>query len=184
MDPIRFTAFVPLAFSLVFILIAYFYGWRSMHKKDRCTEKTTGKVVSYSLAEYNGFHLPVVQYEAGGKKYKVVGPNFKAAVTKTVTMPLEEFEAQQKANVPDIENLPDVMHVTRVRNGFITVTRSPIYGLFPEGKEVDVYYNPKKPKEAYVIRYAAPYKFVSFWMMIIFAVIFAAAGIVLLTIPM
>lgn len=172
-----FFALFPLAFAVALFLVAYLYGWRGMHKEKRCTAKTTGRVVRYSLAQYNGYSLPVVRYAVDGKPYKVVGPNFKAGVKTYVSTPFNDVISEVSSNLKDDEELPDVL-VTKVKkNSFASVTKTPVLDLFPVGKEVDVYYNPKKPKDAYVIRYAAPYKFLSFWMPIIFGILCIAVSV-------
>ncbi len=178
-----FWALYVFAFAIALYLVAYFFGWKKMHKKERCTEKTTGKVVRYSYAEYNGIRLPVAAYEVDGVQYKVTGPHFKAGVNMYASIPFADVETAQTSNLTSEENLPDVIVTKQIRNSRASITRSPMYDLFPVGKEVDVYYNPKKPKEAYVIRYAAPYKFLSFWLPLICAVICTVLGIVFLANP-
>lgn len=175
---------MSLAFAIAMFLLAYLYGWRGMRKVKRCTAKTTGKVVRFSLVSYNGYSLPVVHYAVDGKPYKVVGPNFKAGVTKIVSAPLNDVVSEVTSNIDDAENLPDVLMTKVVKNNNASITMTPLRELFPIGKEVDVYYNPKKPKDAYVIRYAAPYKFISLWLPLILGIIFLAAAVYFAMCPM
>lgn len=174
---------IPLLWAIAMFLLAYLYGWRGMRKTKRCTAKTTGRVVRFSLISYNGYSLPVVRYAVDGKPYKVVGPNFKAGIKKYVSAPFNDVVSEVTSNIDDAENLPDVLVTKVVKNSNVSVTMTPLFELFPVGKEVDVYYNPKKPKDAYVIRYAAPYKFLSFWLPLILGIIFLAGAVYLAMCP-
>ena len=56
--------------------------------------------------------------------------------------------------------------VVRIRkNSFANIQKSPLFQLYPVGSEADIFYNPEKPKEAFVQRYEG----VSRWLGILLA---------------
>lgn len=172
-----------LIFAAACLIVTYAIGYRSMTKGKKCSMRTNGTVIRYSAMQYNGFSLPVVQYNADGKDYTVVGPHFKAGVTKTASMPWNPVVAEQESNIREDEPLPDVLKVTRKSNSFVNVTYSPLMERYPVGASVDVYYDPNKPKRAYVERYVGTMLIFSFWIPLIFGIILTALGIFLMVGP-
>lgn len=170
-----------LAFAAAMLIVAYVLGWRSMCKEKRCTEYTTGTVVRYSAVRYNGVSLPVVEYTADGQIYKVVGPRFKAGVVIHTTVPWAGCEVRQTDNLTTREELPDVLVRKQRRSSFgnsrAEITKTSLPELYPVGSQADVYYDPNKPKRAYVQRYVAPPAIFSFWIPLIGGIAAAAGGI-------
>ena len=125
----------------------------------KCTEKTEGKIIRYSMFLYNGINLPVVEYTVAGNQYKVVGPRFLSSVSKTVATPLNSVVSEVKLEDFDNGEIPQVLRYQVRRNSFISVTKSPLMERFPIGGKVTVYYDPNKPKLSYVERPLKPGRF-------------------------
>lgn len=166
-----FWGFYVSAFAVACLIVAYALGYKSTQKKKRCSVKTRGTVVKYSAMQYNGFSLPVVKYTADGKEYTIIGPHFKAGVKKNFTAPWHKIMTEQESNVNKDDPLPDVIKVTRKMNSFASVYTTPLMERYPVGSEVDVYYDPKKPKRAFVERYAGTMLFFSLWLPTIVGII-------------
>lgn len=169
-----------LAFALACLIVAYVLGYRSRLKGKQCCAHARGTVVRYSAMRYNGFSLPVVQYTVDGLDYEVVGPHFKASVVKSFTAPWNKVKTEQQSNIREGEPLPDVLKVNRKYNSFASVSESPLMERYPIGADVDVYYDPRKPKRAYVERYAGFPQFFAFWLPLFFGIVLTVLGFYLL----
>lgn len=168
-----------MAFAIAMYLVWYFLYFRKRNFAEKCTCRIEGEVARYSMAQYNGFSLPVVEYWVNGELYKVVGPKFKGSVVKSLSTPFSNVETQIKqTNLNTREDLPDVLKVSMVRNSVNSITYSPLLELYPIGSTATVYYNPDKPKMAYVQRYVALNKW---WLHLILAggIIFTAIALYL-----
>lgn len=141
------------AFAIACWVVLYFLYFRHFGAQKRCTACTQGYIRRYSQKHYGGMHIPLVEYTVNGKKYKVAGPHFKSASIKTVSTPFENPKTNIESNLTTREDLPDVLKVKIHKNSLVSATISPIMELYPIGSYADVYYNPNKPKEAYVQRY-------------------------------
>lgn len=172
-----FWGLYTLAFAVATFIIAYALGWRSIRKEQRCSAVTHGVVIRYSMTEYNGIHLPVVRYIVNGREYTVVGPKFKASVTKSSRTPWNPVIAEQQTNIRPNEPLPDVIKINRKSNSFASVGFSPLMNRYPIGAPAYVYYDPRKPKVAYVERYAGTMLVFSFWIPLIAGIILTGLGI-------
>lgn len=136
--------------SFVLFLLSYLLFYKYIVQEKRCTAKTKGVVRKYTLAyrggENSGVHLPIVYYNVDGKEYKVVGPEYKGYVIVTKKSPENKNEEAYKE-----EN--QVLHINRCANSFVEVRTHLMAHIYPVGMELDVFYDPKKPKLAYVLRY-------------------------------
>lgn len=155
-----------LVWSIVILLVWYFLSYKKIKDKGKCTEKTVGKIIGYSKVLYNDIGLPVVEYSVGNISYKVVGPKFKATIVKTISTPFNKTESQIESNLTTRDDLPDTLKLKVECNSNINITKSPLLDLYPIGSEVDVYYNPIKPKMAYVQRAVKPLWFVNAFLFI------------------
>ncbi len=130
---------------------------RNTNLEKKCTTCVVGEIIRYSMVAYNGIHLPVVKYAVVGKEYTVVGPKTEYVVKSTVSTPFSENS--EKTNFDDLdedEKLPNNLHMKQSRNSmFGTENHTSFWNRYPIGKMVEVYYNPSKPKMAYVER--SPY---------------------------
>lgn len=129
---------------LMFLAFAVFYKYLIMEK--RCSAKVKGVVKGYRCVSDNGIALPVVYYTVNNQEYKVVGPEYSWYVTKSITTPFSK-------NTMSYEEKPNgVFVVNRTSNSFFGVQQNPIAELYPINTELDVFYDPNKPKLAYVLR--------------------------------
>ena len=168
-----------LFFSIICWLCAYIFGFRKLTKEERCTMSTVGKVIRYSAIQYGGIHIPLVEYSVNGKKYKVAGPKFLSGSVTTVSTPFENINAQFETNLTTRDHLPKKLQVRVRKNSGISINTSPLNELYPVDSSVDVHYNPKQPKDAFVQRFEG----VSMWLMVMlvcFAALFTVVGIVIM----
>lgn len=70
-----------------------------------------------------------------------------------INTPWESANAEIETNLTTRENLPLQLKVQIRWNSFVSIENSPLFQLYPVGSEADIYYNPAKPKEAFVQRY-------------------------------
>ena len=160
------------AFWTIYILIfvnavwlaVYLVIFRKKGMAERCTEHTLGVINRYSAVNYSGVHLPLVEYEVDGVTYKKAGPRFGGSVVTTIKTPLGNPIATYESNLTSRDDLPDVLKVKYHTNAMAKIAKSPLLDLYPIGlDDVNVYYNPSNPKEAYVERFCPPAK----WLRII-----------------
>lgn len=146
--------------AFVLLLLAYLLFYKYIVQEKRCTEKTKGVVKRYTLGtrggEHSGIHLPIVYYDVDGKEYKVVGPEYKGYVIITKKNPESVYQEAYKE-----EN--QILTINRSTNSFVEMRGHLMEHIYPVGVEMDVFYDPKKPKRAYVLRYCN--KKWGFWLM-------------------
>lgn len=174
-----FWGLFTLLFSSACWICAYVFGFGKFKKEERCSMRTVGKVIRYSAINYSGIHIPLVEYIVNGKKYKVADPKFLSGSVTTVSTPFENINAQFETNLSTRDNLPKKLKVRIHTNSSISLYTSPLNEFYPVDSSVDVYYNPKKPKEAFVQRFEG----VSMWLMVMlvcFAVLLTAVGMVIM----
>lgn len=162
-----FWGIYTLIFAIVVWILTYRFDLKKINLKKRCTQHVVGQVVRYSSIQYGGNHIPLVKYRVEGREYKVAGPKFKWGRTKTVSTPFVDPHSAIESNLNTREDLPDVLKVTIHKNSMVSVTESPLLKLYPVGSSVDVYYNPKKPKDAYVQRPIGPSKPLMYLMFVV-----------------
>lgn len=153
-----FWGLYTLAFAVAALLVWYFLYYRKKNYTELCSIKTTGTIIRYSAVQYNDVSLPVAEYTANGHTYTVVGPKFSATVTKSFSSPFHRAKTDVASNLTTRENLPNVLKLNLKNNSVAGLTESPLLELYPIGSEVDVFYNPAKPKMAYVQRFVRPHK--------------------------
>lgn len=141
------------AFALACWICFYLLVVRKMRKGNRCTVHTVGRVVGASKVRYNGLTLPLLEYQVNGKVYRVAGPKFRSGSVMQINTPWESSKAEIETNLTTRENLPLHLNVKIRKNSFVNIENSPLFQLYPVGSEADIFYNPEKPKEAFVQRY-------------------------------
>lgn len=164
-----------LCFGLIIIFVWYFLYFKKRNRITNCSEKIIGKITRYSLIKYNDISLPVVEYYVDNNKYEVVGPKFTAVVKKYFKSPTNNIKSNISSNLNTREDLPKVLKLNVKENSFVNVRFSPLLDLYPIGSEVDVYYNPKKPKESYVQRFIKPSKI--YYLLLILGIILIIVSI-------
>lgn len=163
--------------AIPLFLLAYLLVGRNWNKEKRCSEKTIGIIKRYSYVQYSGYSLPVAFYKVDDKQYKVAGPHFKWALTVKKSTPFGKMKSEVKTNIEATGPLPDSIKVNISNNSAANYRISPLRERYPVGKEVEVYYNPNKPKEAYVERYVGISKFFGFYFPMILGIVFIAISI-------
>lgn len=156
------------AVAVVCFLVAYFAGGGSDRKIKACTAHTMGLVTGWSHITSNDIQLPKVEYTVDGEPFSIAGPRFAGATMSS--LPLGKGSA---TNLTVDGPLPDVVHMTRGAEATFRVMAE----RYPAGKEVDVYYDPKNPKRAYVERCAKTPKALSLFMPLILGIMMAAVAL-------
>ncbi|MDO5018612.1 MAG: DUF3592 domain-containing protein [Lagierella massiliensis] len=159
-----FFYFFTLSFVIVLTVLSYFLGYKPMKKEERCNKKTIGIVKGLSNYWYGDIRILSIEYYVDGISYKVVGPKFKYYFTKNLSGFFNSGTTNFSTNLNSKDNLPENLIINSSNNSFVKVTKSPLLKLFPIGSKVDVYYNPKNPKDAYAIRYVKPPKWTSYFL--------------------
>lgn len=142
-----------LCFSFAAGLFAWLTGPGKQKKWKRCTAHTTGTVLRASNLNYSGIHVPLVEYYVEGKAYRVAGPRFRGATVKEISSP-SQAETVVKTNLTSKEKLPPKLRVKITHNpSCMCILESPLMQLYPIGTFAEVYYDPQKPKRAFVQRF-------------------------------
>ena len=115
-------------------------------------------VFAFALACWSCFYLLVVRKRKKGERCT-------AHTMGQVNTPWESSAAEIETNLTTRENLPLHLKVRIRKNSFVNIQKSPLFQLYPVGSEADIFYNPEKPKEAFVQRYEG----VSRWLGILLA---------------
>lgn len=134
----------------ILLLFSRLIGWKYVVQKKHCTRQAVGTVEDYCLRGEGGdITLPYVTYEVNGKKYHVLGPRYKGYVTSNIP----------KSGVPEngtaecYADKHDVLHVKINSNHGYSHVKDPVAEMYPVGMELPVFYDPMKPKNAYVLKY-------------------------------
>lgn len=133
-----FLLLAPIGLAFFIMAIWFFRADRKMLK--RCTQVTKGKVIRFTFWDNNGIHFPVVEYVVRNIAYKQ---------TLKYNMVLRISSPAHSVNTT-IEN--DVMGNNLIIRANSGIYSNPLKDFFPEGAELDVYYDPQKPKRSYVMR--------------------------------
>lgn len=166
-------------YAIILGILFYMLYFRYIGQEERCSKKTIGIVKRPSAIRYGDMPIPLVIYKVDGRDYKIAGPKFKLGVHKSFSTPFGNPVTEIDSNLTTRENLPDDLRVTSRGNSFVKIKKSPLMDLFPVGSEVDVYYNPRKPKDAYVHRYVAPSKWIGI-PLIVLSISFTIAALLML----
>lgn len=90
--------------------------------------------------------MPVIYYDVDGKIYKVIGPEYKGYIIKSISSPSMENKVECHE-----ENGRLIININK--NSIIGILKNPMEKLYPVGSKVEVYYSLENPKLSYVIRY-------------------------------
>lgn len=142
-----------MVFAAICWISAYIFGFKKLRLSKLCSSHTEGKVVKYSSVNYSGIHIPLVKYTVDGKTYKISGPRFSGAIVKKINTPFKNLNTKIETNLTTRKNLPKKLKVKIYINSLASISISPLEKLYPVDSSVDVYYNPDKPKEAFVQRH-------------------------------
>lgn len=121
--------------TILFALAVYFFI-KERNKQKCCIQKTIGTVFRYSFMD-NDLCLPLVEYFVDGKRY--VGKRKWRSYKTTRTAAINQSTAES-----------NIEKNTLTLRGNAFFMENPMKTLYPIGMQLDVYYNPAKPKENYV----------------------------------
>ncbi len=163
------------AFALVLFLVARSF-FKYLLMPTRCTAQATGKVIGYShfTMGASGYAPPRVQYEVNGVTYVARGPLYSSY--RTVTRSAPWLHNRMRRPVDDKLKTDQVFRMDYDTNSAVSV-KAPALEMFPIGGTIPVFYDPKRPKLAYVERF--PHLRWVFWLSFSFAVACFVTGIVL-----
>jgi len=141
-----------LAWAAVCAVCWYVFVFSKARRGKRCTEHADGRVVGASDAHRGEVQLPIVEYTVDDATLRVVGPKFRKTFTTVPSSAFENPESTYETNLTSREDLPQDLYISMPAASIGKIALSPLADLYPVGSAADVYYNPKKPKDAYVQR--------------------------------
>lgn len=122
-------------------IIFCLYMWRREYIiRKYSTSEIVGRVSSHK--EWDSLRPPIVEYEVDGNRY-----------TKLLEYELVTYRPSDISYPQDLESLRSFM-IRHKRLHNINLMPYNMYQIYPVGYKMIVKYNPKKPKLAYVERYA------------------------------
>lgn len=134
---------ILVSVAIILLILSFVFYRKEQARKNNSTEKTYGTVVSYSI---NTTRAPVVEYVVNNVSYK------KSLRYSLVTHLATPFSS------PHTIARDDLLHTKlRIRSNRMVSVNTLMVDNFPIGSTLNVYYNPKNPKESYVERYAPIY---------------------------
>ena len=169
---------VALAFFLAALPCYIVAGAVTSHFKKLemlCKACTAGTVVGKSHISSNGITLPKVEYRVNGELYTTAGPKFAGSVNTYVSVGNRRL-GTASSNLTTDEPLPDVVKTNVDRSA----AQQMMWERYPVGKVVNVFYDPAKPKRAYVERLARVSPFFTFWMPAGIGALMTLTGLILL----
>lgn len=155
-----FWAGLLLVSILVLAALAHLLGLRKLGMEKRCTGMTAGRVIRYSAVARNGVSLPVVEYRVDGVAHRVVGPRFTSVRTVTTSALGGPLISEVESNLVPGRPIPKELHLRIRTHSNASVAPSPLEALYPVGAPARVFFNPDRPKEAFVERWAGNEKLV------------------------
>lgn len=121
--------------AIIMCLIAFIIKRNSVKKRKSCSSQTYGIVVGHSMANHNGVYPPIVEYEINGNKYK---KNY------SVGLVVKQYVPLTKGQVSSINEDKISINMNQYFQSDIMSSQ------FPVGSSIPVYYNPERPKQAFV----------------------------------
>ena len=121
--------------AIIICLIALVIKRNAFKKRKKCSSQTSGIVVGHSMANRNGIHPPVVEYEVDGNKYKK---------TYSVGLVVRQYGPLTKGQASSINEDKISINMNQYFQSDIMRFQ------FPIGSSIPVYYNPERPEQAFV----------------------------------
>lgn len=130
--------------GIIFVIVGILVASANNKRRKSCTEVTTGKVIKYCYPG-NQSVGPVAEYYVEGKKYKASKKyRYFSSITKRKSV--KDFNPSNASIYVD-DN--DVFHIS---SGGVINYKKLAAETWPIGSEIKVFYNPEKPKKAYLER--------------------------------
>ncbi len=167
--PLQFVMLATFgSMGALFLLLAIILYIKDKQKRNRCTQMTRGRVTHYSFL--NDFPAPVLEYFVNGERY-TKKKRFRGIITVSVPGFLPFGNKKPRVYIDE----KDVVHI---RRGAYLNLKEEAERLYPLGQELPVFYNPEKPKQAYVekIPLKRPVEILVFFLI---GAVFCILGIVL-----
>ena len=130
-----------ISMGLIFLFLSLIFNIKDKKIVKQCTNTTKGKVIKYTLWNNNGVYFPIVEYIVNNVKY-TQRLKYGYIIKKS-----SSFNKINTKIENDIEN--DNLIITNNTH----ISTNALEKHFPVGSELDVYYNPEKPKKSYVMRF-------------------------------
>ena len=90
--------------------------------------------------------LQVIYYDVDGKTYKVIGPEYKGYIIKSISSPSMENKVEGHEE-------KEKLIINIDKNSIIGISKNPMEKLYPIGSKVEVHYYLANSKLSYVIRF-------------------------------
>lgn len=146
------------------LIIGIVQMYKYSHMKKHCTQKIGGRIIRYKNL-LTGTATPVVEYFVNGKRYEQYLKYRKIVRVKTPFRPVQ-YSAPQNPLAEDIKVYG---------NSYVSTWNTPaIARMLPIGMFLDVFFNPTRPEESYVVR---PVKTFMFYFCFFFGLAFFIAGL-------
>lgn len=152
--------------GIILVIFAFKKYYKYLVQEKVCKEKILGVVTGYTLVSRSGGKFgvfpPIVSYTVNGKEYKVIGPEYKNYKIKTI------YTNMSSGDDVETNQVGETLYITqRLKSVFLF--ENPMRKIYPLGMQLNVYYNPKNPSNAYVERYCN--KKDSFYLILISSII-------------
>ena len=161
-----FIIFISL--GLIFVLLALIFKNRDKKIVKQCNQIVKGKVVKYTLYNNSGVHFPVIEYVVNNIKYN-----------QTLKYGWIISKSSSFNNVKtEVENDVDNENLVISKNAHFST--NVLKEKFPVGTELNVFYNPQKPKKSYVMRFVKSPMVKVFYLTGLIFIIFSIIGLAFL----
>ena len=142
------------------ILLYWLCVKRPEYRKTHFTAETDGTVECMSNIYSCDIQVPLVRYTVNGTNYKVAGPRFAGSTVKTFNVAGAQL-LKSDSNITADGELPLVVKMS----GSTAAAQAAMKERYPSGTVVRVYYDPDKPKNAFVERDAPVSKTLTYILM-------------------
>lgn len=150
--------------TVLFLMLGIWLYLKDQRIKKKSINHVLGEVVNYS---YSQSRAPIVEYEVNGKRYKTA---LRYSVVITTSSTFKPVKSKVKGDILDTK--------LKIKNNSAASVNTIMQEAFPLGSYMNVQYNPDKPKESFVERFAPSYVGVIF----MFASIIPLFSIVLIAV--
>lgn len=127
--------------GLILVILSLIFKNKDKKMVKQCTLTTKGKVIKYTLWNNNGVHFPIIEYIVNDTKYN---QRLKYGWVVNKSSSFNRIKTE-------VEN--DVKEENLIINSNVHISTNALKEHFPEGTELDVFYNPQNPDKSYVMRF-------------------------------
>lgn len=134
---------LEVVLTTLFLALGIWFYLKDRRIKKKSDNRTLGKVIGYSWSQSRA---PIVEYEVNRKKYKTA---LRYSLVITTSSSFNPVRSKVKGDLLDTK--------LRISNNSVMSVNTIMQESFPIGSKMNVYYNPDKPKESFVERFAPSY---------------------------